>query len=90
MSLLMNVYEKQERQRKMSLGQQCWNAKRDQDLENAVGLKCQENGVVVLTLQHIRDQDLNVKNRSVASREWCDDAKLEAPNKSRVATTKIR
>jgi hypothetical protein len=49
----MNVYEKQERQQKTSLGQQRWNAKRDQDLENAVGLKCQENGVVVLTLQHI-------------------------------------
>jgi hypothetical protein len=49
----MNVYEKQERQQKTSLGQQRWNAKRDQDLENAVGLKCQENGVVVLTLKHI-------------------------------------
>jgi hypothetical protein len=84
--------QKQERQRKTSVGQQRCNAKPDQDLENAVGLKRQENGVVVLTLQHIpplapetedakRDQDLNVKNRSVASREWCDDAELEAPKK---------
>jgi hypothetical protein len=28
-----------------------------------------------------QDQDLNVKNRSVALREWCNDAKLEVPKK---------
>ncbi len=94
MSLLMNVYEKNKRQRKTSLGQQPQNAKRDQDLENAGGYEtsrewCGDSDFAAYsplareTGDAKRDQDLNVKKRSVASREWCDDAELEAPKEPR-------
>ena len=67
----MKVYEKNERQRKASLGQQPRNAKRDQDLEMLVGLKRrengamirQENGAMILTLQHILLLHVGTRNK---------------------------
>jgi hypothetical protein len=89
MSLLMNVYEKNERQWKESLAQQTQSANRDQDLENTGGSGtsrewCDDPNFAAYSPHAHQprnakgDQDLNINCSSVASREWCDDGDLEA------------